>query len=113
MCPIISTITLIISIHALRKESDHGIFTAFYADCLFLSTLSARRATSISYCKERTLSIFLSTLSARRATEKVPADVFYQAFLSTLSARRATRRGLVHVHGEVFLSTLSARRATR
>ena len=34
--------------------------------------------------------IFLSTLSLRRATEKVPADVFYQAFLSTLSLRRAT-----------------------
>ena len=33
---------------------------------------------------------FLSTLSLRRATEKVPADVFYQAFLSTLSLRRAT-----------------------
>ena len=34
--------------------------------------------------------LFLSTLSLRRATEKVPADVFYQAFLSTLSLRRAT-----------------------
>ena len=33
---------------------------------------------------------FLSTLSLRRATEKVPADVYYQAFLSTLSLRRAT-----------------------
>ena len=34
---------------------------------------------------------FLSTLSLRRATEKVPADVYYQAFLSTLSLRRATQ----------------------
>ena len=56
-----------ISIHALLAESDDK------------SNKLARRKL-----------VFLSTLSLRRATEKVPADVYYQAFLSTLSLRRAT-----------------------
>ena len=56
-----------ISIHALLAESDGGAQSSCFAKI-----------------------IFLSTLSLRRATEKVPADVFYQAFLSTLSLRRAT-----------------------
>ena len=56
-----------ISIHALLAESD------------------------INKKKNQPDKSFLSTLSLRRATEKVPADVYYQAFLSTLSLRRATR----------------------
>ena len=56
-----------ISIHALLAESDR--------------TATNRRPIFFG---------FLSTLSLRRATEKVPADVYYQAFLSTLSLRRAT-----------------------
>ena len=58
-----------ISIHALLAESD-SMHTSLFCGC----------------------SGFLSTLSLRRATEKVPADVYYQAFLSTLSLRRATVR---------------------
>ncbi len=91
---------------------------------IFLSTLSLRRATwadtdynlsdiisihallaesDVSFMLYDTSSlIFLSTLSLRRATEKVPADVFYQAFLSTLSLRRATQQescnGKAHVN---------------
>ena len=45
MCPIICTITLSISIHALLTESD-GYEPEHYLDMLeFLSTLSLRRAT--------------------------------------------------------------------
>ena len=57
-----------ISIHALLAESDVTSNFKHTEPTGFLSTLSLRRAT----------------------TEKVPADVYYQAFLSTLSLRRAT-----------------------
>ena len=101
----------------------------------FLSTPSARRATSSSTPNSRT-SRFLSTPSARRATwhgSSSPARSanFYPRpprggrrftaslrrrrtlrFLSTPSARRATNDAAVfRQHGE-FLSTPSARRAT-
>ena len=125
-----------ISIHALREEGD--------------------AATS---CRKTKLSTFLSTPSARRATSFVPTDGFdHSGFLSTPSARRATPErqrsklfpnisihalreegdlfpgglrlleGLISIHAlreegdqnvanaisdaELFLSTPSARRAT-
>ena len=79
-----------ISIHALREEGDragcrkHTPSTYFYprpprggrpsyrvrttADVLFLSTPSARRATSHDLASLREVGVFLSTPSARRAT---------------------------------------------
>ena len=65
----------VFSIHALLAESDGGVLLSCFAKI-----------------------IFLSTLSLRRATEKVPADVFYQAFLSTLSLRRATHYDNYNLH---------------
>ena len=81
-----------ISIHALREEGDragcrkHTPSTYFYprpprggrpsyrvrttADVLFLSTPSARRATSHDLASLREVGVFLSTPSARRATAK-------------------------------------------
>ena len=58
-----------ISIHALREEGDGS--GQFVFDCvyLFLSTPSARRATSTSK-NDRVNHLFLSTPSARRATAK-------------------------------------------
>ena len=59
-----------ISIHALREEGDLPLFCIIHACIVFLSTPSARRATT------------------------VPApESFKDEFLSTPSARRATRRG--------------------
>ena len=57
-----------ISIHALRKESDRMYSQPVTRPVRFLSTLSARRATSL-LCFYRKTHLFLSTLSARRATQ--------------------------------------------
>ncbi len=104
-------------------------------DKLFLSTPSARRATtSFHFCVTLVLisihalreegdcplngpaspaSRFLSTPSARRATVNSFNVYIDGVFLSTPSARRATVNSFnVYIDG-VFLSTPSARRATR
>ena len=101
-----------ISIHALREEGD-TVFRAasmrgldFYPrpprggrlaersgidfEVVFLSTPSARRATSAHFLV-RCSHLFLSTPSARRATGRCARHVAAQVFLSTPSARRATR----------------------
>ena len=102
-----------ISIHALREEGDQGGASTpsgaqdFYPrpprggrllgqflqhrhQGLFLSTPSARRATSTSISVAFAFFRFLSTPSARRATFKRRQDVKLTIFLSTPSARRAT-----------------------
>ena len=81
----------VISIHALREEGDHGLGQRQSTCQQFLSTPSARRATSPmqSMCQ---LSIFLSTPSARRATFRATAHSPTHTFLSTPSARRATAK---------------------
>ena len=56
-----------ISIHALRKESDLIIAVFKNFDRLFQSTLSVRRATEYCFNSPHS-SIFQSTLSVRRAT---------------------------------------------
>ena len=101
----------------------------------FLSTPSARRATSSRARYASTCSGFLSTPSARRATQKIFTAGTLHLFLSTPSARRATScvckdtvlpayfyprppRGgrlaaaLQAKVEQLFLSTPSARRAT-
>ena len=101
-----------ISIHALLAESDVGGAREEFAEKIFLSTLSLRRATSFiirysfvkiyfyprSPCGERPPGPgpepptpgFLSTLSLRRATGQQSKTSTAQRFLSTLSLRRAT-----------------------
>ena len=61
-------VELIISIHALREEGDPSGAGRTCTAGQFLSTPSARRATS-SYNNEATVDQFLSTPSARRATQ--------------------------------------------
>ena len=56
-----------ISIHALREEGDRITVIQLYANISFLSTPSARRATTALRMPSIT-SLFLSTPSARRAT---------------------------------------------
>ena len=64
----LSVMRYIISIHALREEGDRYLY-CFIADFgVFLSTPSARRATSTSSLSRTGWSGFLSTPSARRAT---------------------------------------------
>ena len=124
-----------ISIHALREEGDTGEIRRkdrpihFYPRpprggrpmssfglpliALFLSTPSARRATSVNDLSNA-VGQFLSTPSARRATASCQfLVVFLHLFLSTPSARRATRqRSAAGVCVLEFLSTPSARRTT-
>ena len=60
-----------ISIHALREESDSISPHTSTKDTLFQSTLSVRRATWVRMPEEMTLR-FQSTLSVRRATGRAP-----------------------------------------
>ncbi len=57
---------------------------------LFLSTPSARRATTKEYVDAADNALFLSTPSARRATLNGKTQILPLKFLSTPSARRAT-----------------------
>ena len=59
-----------ISIHALLAESDKPIPRIAKSIFKFLSTLSLRRATSISLNTQQRHNPFLSTLSLRRATSE-------------------------------------------
>ena len=59
-----------ISIHALREEGDYFSFHSSAALPVFLSTPSARRATSSSVRPLAQPILFLSTPSARRATRQ-------------------------------------------
>ena len=58
---------LLISIHALREESDSSTTATSSAPSSFQSTLSVRRATDLA-AERDTPFIFQSTLSVRRAT---------------------------------------------
>ena len=101
----------IISIHALRKESD---FWSDYGDertLIFQSTLSVRRATVLQYFVVNP-DLFQSTLSVRRATIMLALIRHYEQFQSTLSVRRATTARANQRDTAVFQSTLSVRRAT-
>ena len=102
--------------------------------CLFLSTLSLRRATrcELRWNNRKIISIhallaesdnvnvdiivtsckFLSTLSLRRATVLNLDRWLAGLFLSTLSLRRATYWTRTASKCTIFLSTLSLRRAT-
>ena len=78
-----------ISIHALRKESDRLWNHHASHHQRFQSTLSVRRATFRTRPMIRR-ALFQSTLSVRRATILLAAVVDVMLFQSTLSVRRAT-----------------------
>ena len=102
-----------ISIHALREEGDLATAAAILIFVEFLSTPSARRATS----KSRKRACCWRNFYPRppRGGRHGFCKVLYwsKEFLSTPSARRATCLfGGDAVHDHQFLSTPSARRAT-
>ena len=66
-CPTVFSASCQISIHALRKESDHDLHAMPKLLIGFQSTLSVRRATEYCFNSPHS-SIFQSTLSVRRAT---------------------------------------------
>ena len=102
----------VISIHALREESDGRLHLVRRRVLLFLSTPSARRAT-----RRIVFSVFLHFHFYPRPPRgerprTTTRDWQHWAFLSTPSARRATLRGRSIRGTCAFLSTPSARRAT-
>ena len=123
----------IISIHALREESD-TVSDGQQFKLQFQSTLSVRRATCEAASNDAVL-VFQSTLSVRRATHLIvwnlamltisihalreESDMWAivmiwpaSSFQSTLSVRRATQHCFFELIVETFQSTLSVRRAT-
>ena len=102
-----------ISIHALREEGDGRCFAKAYSARLFLSTPSARRATTAPVWRGSKVVRFLSTPSARRATGNRSR---HTAGHSDFYPRppRGGRRGKYKdmIAARIFLSTPSARRAT-
>ena len=68
VCFAAGRVSVSISIHALREEGDEGYAQVLLPQNLFLSTPSARRATSEFHVSDLFHDIFLSTPSARRAT---------------------------------------------
>ena len=124
-----------ISIHALREEGDKNSSAAKITPRLFLSTPSARRATSyalLGRCmrfyfyprpprggrparRRRRCQILCISIHALREegdTQAIVAARKIERFLSTPSARRATIWPIMLVAVASFLSTPSARRAT-
>ena len=125
-----SALPRVISIHALREESDAPRSAPSTLRTVFLSTPSARRATLISLSIVMAAEIFLSTPSARRATVAealFPEDLKISIhalreesdsdpnggkgkackFLSTPSARRATDPSDLYIkHGRISIHAL-------
>ena len=123
-----------ISIHALREEGDSDTRRSRGRTTIFLSTPSARRATSrkVGSQSPNTISIhalreegdpghqqgprsspnFYPRPPRGGRPDPAPGGVNPCGFLSTPSARRATRQGPLQIGLERFLSTPSARRAT-
>ena len=80
----------------------------------FLSTPSARRATSHAHGQYRNVDISIHALREEGDLSVLDTSVTATVFLSTPSARRATISNKAGVlNGCLFLSTPSARRATR
>ena len=79
-----------ISIHALREESDQQVHKSKWQPRWFQSTLSARRATGyMPYSSDKTI-ISIHALREESDTFFLKSIAFYLTFQSTLSARRAT-----------------------
>ena len=102
----------VISIHALREEGDLVVADLCRSDGKFLSTPSARRATSAKSNGHR-LAAFLSTPSARRAT----AEGSHHQPRAGISIHALREEGdapikITSLVDAQFLSTPSARRAT-
>ena len=125
-----------ISIHALREEGDSLPLSSGNSNSKFLSTPSARRATSSAGIAARSAA-FLSTPSARRATLSHHPPASHIMYFYPRPPRGGRREGLcprfddqnISIHAlreegdsrtspivsavSEFLSTPSARRATR
>ena len=80
-----------ISIHALREEGDTEVKKGVNIVFEFLSTPSARRATSTRFYASLTITISIHALREEGDQSSGPKIWASTKFLSTPSARRATR----------------------
>ena len=87
-----------ISIHALREEGDLISLSIVMAAEIFLSTPSARRATSRNLTNRNAILISIHALREEGDTKKEKAALMRDAFLSTPSARRATAKSTPSFH---------------
>ena len=101
-----------ISIHALREEGDLRSATVLASHSPFLSTPSARRATSCPKDGRLATCISIHALREEGDVSRSGCGTSIEIFLSTPSARRATGAAFLAWRGAEFLSTPSARRAT-
>ena len=77
--------------------------------CIFLSTLSLRRATPHTGCPRPVVDISIHALLAESDTWLVASYATGQIFLSTLSLRRATDRGVtLPPHEQISIHALLA-----
>ena len=81
-----------ISIHALREEGDCAVACISFEDVLFLSTPSARRATTVPTLSQEWMKISIHALREEGDRRSSSRASFPEAFLSTPSARRATAK---------------------
>ncbi len=88
---------IVISIHALRKESDRAILSFSVVQEISIHALRKESDHLCPGCAEKE-AIFQSTLSVRRATGSCARDTMVTLFQSTLSVRRATVQLDIFVH---------------
>ena len=101
-----------ISIHALLAESDLCTFWVISAACLFLSTLSLRRATWLEGWNNHALRISIHALLAE---SDLQSSALKPRMLISIHALLAESDGCAIcaiIQRKRFLSTLSLRRAT-
>ena len=105
-------VIVVISIHALLAESDRPDTRQHDAECLFLSTLSLRRATIYCIGLNNALDISIHALLAESDRSSTRGGFLSAHFYprSPCGERHKIYTGNIIKH--VFLSTLSLRRAT-
>ena len=102
-----------ISIHALREEGDNSSYVLFF-HLLFISIHALREEGDLlQHCLFAQVCEFLSTPSARRATSASDEQAFgYQISIHALREEGDRTLVLSMIVSMIFLSTPSARRAT-
>ena len=104
---------IFLSTPSARRATSRHTFRIFCQE-LFLSTPSARRATASKLSDAKAFVISIHALREEGDADDRPAKFLQDLFLSTPSARRATLTKPIRFFGcSIFLSTPSARRATQ
>ena len=101
-----------ISIHALREEGDVGCPVISICRTEFLSTPSARRATSCARCWQNRRSISIHALREEGDLSYLSWPFAVQISIHALREEGDVFGSQFAVHQSTFLSTPSARRAT-